>query len=172
MKQIKFLFLFFNIIVILQLNVLAQENNYDENIKNRKIFSSLTIGAIEIMSFSIGYQINDNFSVALKGQTIASGGGWILPNTGAGIGLVGSYYFNSSIFNSLKLSVTPLYKTSYYKEPNGFIKGFSLELATNREKLYSQLFRFYYELGIAYCKVNDRNPLLAPIVKIGIIYNF
>jgi hypothetical protein len=154
------------------MNIAAQNKIQNENTTNRKLFSSLTIGAIEILSFSLGYQINDNFSVAIKAQNIASGGGGLFFNTSEGIGLSGSYYFKSALFNSIKLSITPLLKTSYSYEPKEFIKGFSLELATNREKIYSHLFRFYYELGIAYSKVNDRKPLLAPIVKVGVIYNF
>jgi hypothetical protein len=172
MRQLLVLFYLLSSVVIFHIEICAQQNNDDKSQTNRKVFSSFTIGAIEILSLSIGYQIDDNYSIAIKSQNIASGGGWIFPATSWGVGLAGSYYFVGSIFNSAKVSFIPLYKTDYQFEPKEFIKGFSFECTVNREKIFSHLFRFYYELGLAYCKVKNRDALFAPSIKIGIIYNF
>jgi hypothetical protein len=142
-----------------------------EVISEREYFSSITVGAIEFFSFSIGYQINQSFSLSLKAQNIVTAIGLGIV-TGLGVGLSGSYYYEDELLNSIKLSVIPLYSLSDKTHTDEFVKVVSIECTFNNEKLIAHSFRFYYELGGAICIWKDRDAFIAPSIKCGLLYNF
>ncbi len=156
----------------------AKTKSDEDSVYQRKFFTTLTIGVVEYSSFCFGYQINPNYSVGIKFLSIlveSSGGGGatgFVMSGAYGIGIVGAHYFSGRLFNSVKLSLVPLFKSSYSVDSNNFIDGVSFECTFNREKLLSSLFKFYYELGGAVIKYSERNALVAPSLKIGFIYNF
>jgi len=144
--------------------------NENEVIIPRRYFTNLTVGAIEFFSISFGYQINNSFSLALKANIIATHVGLGL-NTGWGLGITGSYYFDDDLLNSIKLSVTPLFYLSKKTNDNQFIKAVSYECTMNHENLVAHSFRFYYEIGAVICLFKDREALIAPSLKLGVLYN-
>lgn len=165
--------------VLLSSNIFGQAEikSDEDSVYQRKFSSTLTIGVVEYSSFCFGYQINPNYSVAIKFQSIlieSSGGGGatgFVMSGAYGIGIIGAHYFSGRLFNSVKFSLIPLFKSSYSVDPNNFIDGVSFECTFNREKLLGNLFKFYYELGGAVIKYSDRKTLVAPSLKIGVIYN-
>ncbi len=137
----------------------------------RQYFSSITIGFIEFMSLSFGYQINDDFSISIKGENIAIHLGLGM-TTGWGIGISGSYYFNDELINSIKLSVIPVYWLSYITSDKNLIKAMSVECTFNHEKLISHSLMFYYEIGGAISIPKDSDAWIGPSIKVGVLYNF
>ncbi len=152
--------------------------SFEDSVSQRKYFMTFTIGVVEYSSLCFSYQIDSEYSIGVKFQNILieSGGGGgatgFVVSGAFGIGIVGAHYFSGRLFNSVKLSLIPLWSSSYSDDPNSIFNGVSFECTFNRERLLSGLFKFYYELGGAVIKYSERKALIAPSIKIGIIYNF
>lgn len=86
----------------------------DTKLKEREYFCSFTVGVIEFTSLSVGYQINQSFSVSLKAHNIATiiSLGMI---TAWGGGISCSYYYEDDLLNSIKLSIFPIHYSNEKK---------------------------------------------------------
>lgn len=168
----------FCLLPVIEMKCQLLEPKDSTKIENREFYSYATIGIIEYYALGIGYQIDENFSVGIKYQSIlveTSGGGsatgFVMAGA-TGIGITVSRYFSGNLFNSIKLSFTPLFSSSEFKRSDELFKGSSFECTFNNEKLLSSIFKFYYELGVGVVNVQEKNTLIAPSIKFGMIYNF
>lgn len=146
-------------------------NGSDIEIKEREYFCSFTVGIIETMSLSVGYQLNKSFSVSLKAHnivTMASLG--VITAWGGGISC--SYYYEDELLNSIKLSIFPVHYSKEKSTSKDLTNVISIECTLNNEKIISQTFKFYSELGGAACILKDRDAFFAPSIKFGLLYNF
>lgn len=143
----------------------------DAKLKEREYFCSFTVGVIEFTSLSVGYQINQSFSVSLKAHNIATiiSLGMITAWDG---GISCSYYYEDDLLNSIKLSIFPIHYSNEKNISEDLTKVISVECTLNNEETISQTTRFYYEFGGAVCIWKDRDAFFAPSIKFGLLCNF
>ena len=92
MKILVYKFILLPVLILISYeNSMAQHYSEIVDSTNRKVFSTITVGVIEGLSFTLGYQINDNYSIAVKNQYISVSGGIL--NSAWGIGLTGHSIF-------------------------------------------------------------------------------
>ena len=143
-----------------------------------KLFSQITFGLSEIISFVAGYHIDRNNSIGLKQGAVwvSNKDFFLLPNSGSTIGIKYSRLFNYDFFlKQVNLSISTIYIVGIDKASfsvDTFNKGFSLECTTSNKINYKKGFSFIYELGFLATQLKGRKLLFWPSLKIGTNFNF
>jgi hypothetical protein len=149
----------------------------------RNIYLSASLGILEVGTFGLGYQINNNFSVSVIG-----GMAWIgsanygFPGYATGYGLIMSYYYKKILlFNTVSIDYILYLNSSLdwesLKQPwllgyEPTTKGYYLELNIGRQTINKSGFNIFWSVGVAVSSAKQANILYAPSLKIGINYNF
>lgn len=156
-------------------------NNFDFNTNQRSVFLFSSIGLIEILSLGVGYQVTENFSLALKWSGTWIGSGEILPNSASGYGIKLSYHKPFLFFNSVTFGYIIYFKSTLdwesIKQPwnlgyEPFIKGQYFDLNIGRETINESGFNFFWAIGFSVSAAKEANILYVPSLKIGLNYDF
>ncbi|KUG25725.1 hypothetical protein ASZ90_004446 [hydrocarbon metagenome] len=172
----KFIWVFFLFIVTNK--VFSQEINSANSVNEyelRNFFVTTNTGILEFISIGIGYQINDDISIALKYS-----GTWIgssamgLPNSAYGLGCKFSYhkpflFFNSTSFEYISYLSSTLDWQSRENEP--FLKGHYFDLHIGKENIEKNGFNFFWSLGICLSAAKEAHILVSPSLKGGVNFN-
>ncbi len=164
------LLIMITVVLLIDSNSWAKEKK--EEIDYPSFYSTITIGAIEGFSFSLGKYLTDDLAVAVKWSLFGLKGSGFGPNAAWGIGFGVNYFFK-------KLLIFQYISADYIIINNDGFEGYGLEATigncTNRERGFG----FIYEFGIGYSDTiaeftvpqYQRLILLGPIIKIGLNYN-
>lgn len=157
-------------------------NYFDLDTNRRSVFLFSSIGLIEIPSLGVGYQVNKDFSFAIKWSTTWIGSyAILLPNSASGYGIKLSYHKPFLFFNSASFEyILYLHSTLDWerKELYGQIdkiptlKGHYLDFNIGQETINDSGFNFFWAIGFCVSAAKEANALYAPSLKIGLNYNF
>lgn len=157
-------------------------NNTEIDKNHRSIFLFSSIGLIEVVSLGMGYQLNDDFSFALKWSTTWIGSSaMILPNSASGYGIKLIYHepffiFNTASFEYILYTQSTLdweRKKLYDQiEKIPTLKGYYLDFNIGRETINESGFNFFWGIGICVSAAKEAHILYAPTLKVGLNYNF
>ena len=162
MKKALILLIFFTI----ALNAMQTDSTKIPAVKDRQsirqfFFSCGIIGCPDVFSLNLGYQLNENFSLSVKGSLFAiAGSEWGGIFTGFRIG----YHSNEKLL---------LVFNTYGFELNHSVHAF--ELTAGYENISVKLFSFYWAVGLSgsISKYEAGEPVkYLPVLKWGVNLNF
>lgn len=179
----KFISVFF--LFIVTNNVFPKEidstNSANEN-ELRNIFVTFNTGILEFISVGIGYQMNDDFSIALKGSATWIGSSAMgLPNSASGFGIKASYHKPFLFFNTTSIDYLVYFNSTLdwesKKQPwklgyEPFVKGHYFEFNVGKENIKKNGFNFFWSIGICVSAAKEAHILVSPSLKGGVNFNF
>jgi hypothetical protein len=165
-----------NIIISLLLLILANHTGhvYAKNLKQgsislqdrRNIFVSIGSGFPEFFSSRIGYQINNEWSAAVKLSNYYDGvGGRMYLGTLIG-GIKITNYYEPTILSINNIS----FELGYSKSGN--YNNYAFDLSIGNESTRNILLKPFWALSMSFIKTYDNKLYVTPGFKIGINFNF
>jgi len=152
------------------------QSDSNKNQKSRNLFLFSSIGVFEILSFGVGYQINESFSFSIKGAAAVIGSpGWLLPSGGRGLGLKASYNKSLWIFNVASLEYVAYLSTTQDLQIKGYeplFKGSYFDINMGREIIDEPGFNFFWAIGLGISAAKEAKTLKGLSLKIGYNFNF
>lgn len=157
-------------------------NNFDLDTNRRSVFLFSSVGIIEVLSLGVGYQVTENFSLALKwSATWIGSGAMILPNGASGYGIKLSYHKPFLFCNSTSFEyILYLHSTLDWERKKLYgridkiptLKGHYFDFNIGRETINESGFKFFWAIGFCVSAAKEAHVLYAPSLKIGLNYNF
>ena len=146
-----------------------------DSTKNASLYDNFffysTIGLYEISSIGLGYNINENWGIALKANIFLLRSRFLF-NGAAGVGIkIHRRIFKDKkfrLFDTINLEAS--IGSNNFKRDITKCKEVQLDLASESDG-YNGL-NFYYSAGVGYSFENRSGALLMPSIKLGLIYIF
>jgi len=137
----------------------------------REFFLYTGIGFLEFMVLGVGYQINDDWAIAIKSNGVFLSRWYIGPNGETGVGIrISRFLLGSLFFNAIHIE--PSYLTPLYGEKSGRRKGFSFQLTIGGENVDKNKIHALWSLGGVVSSATGLPPLFMLSAKIGLNWNF
>lgn len=144
-------------------------DNADTN--SRIAFFYFTTGIAEPIAIGFGYQLNEDWAIALKWSGYWLSGGTFVPESGGGYGLKLSRRTHIKYINNLNFEMTPFLNASN-DESKVFFKGFAFDLNIGNEQIKNCGIYFIWSVGLTASYARHTPPLFLPNIKIGFNINF
>ncbi len=146
----------------------------DSSTNSNRRYIFLTTGFGEFLSFGIGFDFF-NWSVAIKLSNFIVEGGFILPNYSlGGVGFKIARVFDKPLLKHFILNLDNISFESSFghdAEKNDLYTARFLSLLIGSENRNKHGFNFLWGIGVGASKIRNRNWLLLPSLKLGLIYN-
>jgi len=137
----------------------------------RTIYFHITIGIAEPLGVGCGYQLNENWGVALKWGAYWLSGGVYAPKTNAGFGIKLSRSLDYLFINNINCEVTLFNELFSGVSKTMTIEGYALDINVGNEKIIKDSGNFIWAIGLSVSSGKHSPPLYLPQLKIGFNIN-
>lgn len=136
----------------------------------RTLYFELNTGVLEMVGIGLGVQINNKTSLMIKWSgTFTGGQGFLLPNSGDGVGFQYSYYSKLWVFNSLNILCSKYLDVTREHMPRD--KGYFFDVNFARVNTSKKFYNTYWSFGVCVSAARNTSLLVYPSIKYGVDMN-
>lgn len=168
-KGTNMIFVLIILLISIGKNSIAMNKNETDSLSQtntRNIIFTLGSGYPELISFKLGYQLNDDWSVSAKVSSYYNGHGDQIYLGTIMWGLKITRYYDPVFLGINNFTFEPGY------DKDGKYSNYSFDIYIGYETIRSTFIKPYWSLGFSFIKTYDHELYITPGLKIGLNINF